>query len=278
MSGRKSSPPNRAKKRTRISAQKHFLSVKRTRRSRTCDAIRRRSSALIDHTDERYYTPRGPFLYDVPGVDDGSARARSIAYRGKYTIPRRPDDYMNETLKTIFTKGKQIGAGKQATVWLYDRTVWKIFQVPFSASAVKSNIKFLQKNKDSGVVPKIKYHNADWGYIKMLHLSNYQPLGRDVVNRSVAYRVLLLKALALARSKLPKNVQYGDLKNPDNIAVRHTKNGMVAQAKFYEGGTATKYSGKNRARVYVIEMAKDLRITREPFVRDVKAGKVTWLN
>jgi hypothetical protein len=241
------------------------------------DAVKRRNSALIEATDERYYTDRGPFYYDVRGVDDGSPRARSIAYRGKYTDPKRPEGWTNETLRKVFTKGKQIGAGAQATVWQYDRAAWKVFKVPFSMGAISQNVDFLKMNKSSGVVPKLLYYNKDWGYIKMQLLGGYEPVSKNVVSRSRRYRVSLLKAIAETRSKLPKNVRFGDLKKFDNIAVRRTRNGMVAAVKFYEGGTQRKYSDNLRARAYVLEMAALLKITKEPFVLDVKNNKVKWL-
>jgi len=271
---RKSSSERR---RTRSSALKHFTSVKRTRRSRTSDALRQRKSALIEATDERYFTPRGPFLYDVMDVDDGSPRARSIAYRGKYTDPKRPDGWISDTLAKVFTRGRQIGAGAQATVWEYDKAAWKIFKIPFLPSAVSENIDFLRANKLTGVVPKLLYSNREWGYIKMQLLHGYEPVAKDVAARSRRYRGSLLKAIAKARSKLAKDIRFGDLKKFDNIAVRHAPNEMVSSVKFYEGGTQRRFSDDLRAKVYVMEMASQLKITKDHFAIEVKHNKIKWL-
>ena len=239
--------------------------------------MRERKSALIEATDKRYYTPRGPFQYDVKNVDDGSPRARSIAYRGKYTDPKRPDQWISDTLQQVFTQGRQIGAGAQATVWEYNSNAWKIFKVPFRAGAVSENIEFLRANKLTGVVPKLLYSNKDWGYIKMQLLHDYNPLPKNVDSHSRRYRSSLLKEIAKARSKLPKDVRFGDLKKFDNIAVRHKRNGMVSSVKFYEGGTHRRYYDNLRAQAYVIEMASLLNMTKDPFIVDVKNNKIKWL-
>ena len=46
----------------------------------------------------------GPSFTGQASFDDGSAAARSIAYRGKYTNPKRADKTLTRTLRTVMTR------------------------------------------------------------------------------------------------------------------------------------------------------------------------------
>lgn len=255
----------RSKPYTKATALARFNDARRTSRSRSADRSRRKNSAIINASDPRYYKARGTQKYDVENVDDGSPAARSV---GKYANPQRTPHSLPPILVTVISKGRQIGRGAEATVWLYKRNVWKVFKGNISTKTIKENIKFLRKNKGSGVVPLLHSTSPRHKYIEMQYLRGYQTLQSYMMgsHRRKTYKDTLMRALADARAKLPHNVEYKDLVNFNNVMIHETKTKI--NVKFIEGGKAVVYPGKLRARAYVLKMAGLLHASRTPFIRN----------
>lgn len=165
----------------------------------------------------------------------------------------------------IISHGKEIGRGRESVVYAYKGKAVKIYDSNFKRANVQQNIDFLVQNRESGVVPRIYGSSVRHGWIEMELLTNYQTLKSTstVRQKSKEYRKSLLDALKVARSRLPPNVEYKDLKNLRNIAVRLDSAGkLVTSVKFYEGGAAVYYHDKLRGRQYIADMAAELNMKK----------------
>lgn len=164
----------------------------------------------------------------------------------------------------VLEKGREIGRGKESVVYKYENKAVKIYDDNFDVRDVQNNIDFLTCNRKTGVVPLIYRSSAKYGWIEMelLPSSEYHTLKSTVKQASASYRESLLDALTKARAQLPANVEYKDMKNFNNIAVRHNKQGHVTDVKFFEGGVTARYNDKLRGRQYVADMAALLNMRR----------------
>jgi hypothetical protein len=268
-------------------ARQHFLktAAKRTRRAALLDTWRSRKRTWEPRlsNSSRYLQETGPFRADFWHVDDGSPNAKAIFNPQRYREPNRETKGMTQTL---LESARQIGQGREATIWRKDGRVVKLFDDNVPLRRIKENIAFLKNSNGTSA----NFHRADLGerYIVMSELRNYHPLSSYIGNalpdhkwsvdkKSAAKVNALLRALAIARVRLGKNVEYKDLDKLDNIAVKFGKDGLVSSIKFYEGGKRERYNDTERAAEFVVDLAHKLHLVRHPFVQQISNYEVPWI-
>lgn len=175
-----------------------------------------------------------------------------------------------DIISLVIEKGKKIGRGKEAVVYLYNGYAYKIFNDRFQPERVKVNIDFLIDNKKSKSVPIIYDYSNNDGWIKMEYMKDYKPIHTVILTETPQTREKALKAIAKARAHLKKNIKYSDLSKFGNIGL----NKDMSSAIFYEGGTAIKHRDNLQANEYVKEMASKFRITNSNFAKQVRDGQI----
>jgi len=188
----------------------------------------------------------------------------------KIKSPRKPKQG-SDMVSLILSQGKYVGKGNEAQVYKYKGDAYKVFtNLTTYMERIQRNVKFLQENKESGVVPRYIDSNIKGGWIHMEYLKGYAPLTAGFVNdcgnqeRGVCKeqkKWKLLKAICRARDKLSDTVHFTDLAKWENMAYKMTDKGNFS-IKFYEGGESEKVAAGGARRDFCLEIARKMNMIR----------------
>lgn len=264
-------------------ARKHFLSEPRSRQSLLQDRARQRKPVLSPRHPhaERYLLPGGSWRYDFRKVDDAVDRDEPLPKIAGYKPVGRDVAQLPAKVQRAVRGGRQIGAGREGTVWAYGGRAYKVFKPRIRSAQVQRQVRFLQENAGN-YVPALYDYSIPEKWIELELLRNYQPLATYVKTerfkrdkRDPSKMRALLKVLARSRASLQPGTSYADLTNLNNVAVRFRGTGVVSDVKFYEGGKpTTNYQDQELVLSFLRSIVQQLALSRDPTAREILRGKI----